>query len=98
MSRPHKSCLTDCTDAASWSPLDLFIRDLDEQKGKLPCCQEVTDIQTSVENVLKALLLEQARGRGGGGGCTGCIRTPQQAPKVRILVLKVQHLECSRLN
>ena len=44
------------------SPLDHFIRDLDERKGKLPCCQEyvqeVTEIQTSVENFLKALLLE----------------------------------------
>ena len=37
------------------SPLDLFIRDLDERKGKLPYCQEVTDIQTSVE--VKVLLL-----------------------------------------
>ena len=48
--------------AESLLPLDLFIRDLDERKGKLPCCQEyvqeVTDIQTSVENFLKALLLE----------------------------------------
>ena len=43
------------------SPLDLFIRDLDEKKGKLPCCQEVVDIQTGVENVLKALLLEVER-------------------------------------
>ena len=40
------------------NPLDLFIRDLDERKGKLPCCQEVTDIQTSVERFLKSLLLE----------------------------------------
>ena len=40
------------------SPLDLFIRDLDERKGKLPCCQDVTDIQTSVEKFVKALLLE----------------------------------------
>ncbi len=39
------------------SPLDLFIRELDERKGKIPCCQEVTDIQRSVENVLKDLLL-----------------------------------------
>ena len=44
--------------AESMSPLDLFMRDLDERKGKLPCCQDVTDIQTSVENFLKALLLE----------------------------------------
>ncbi|KAJ7376595.1 hypothetical protein OS493_033756 [Desmophyllum pertusum] len=40
------------------TPLDHFIRDLDERKGKIPCCQEVTDIQSSVENVLKDLLLE----------------------------------------
>ena len=45
--------------AESLLPLDHFIQDLDERKGKLPCgCQEVTDIQTSVENFLKALLLE----------------------------------------
>ena len=37
--------------------LDHFIRDLDERKGKLPCCQEVTDIHTSVERFLKTLLL-----------------------------------------
>ena len=41
----------------SLSRLDLFIRDLDERKGKLPCCQEVTDIQTSVEKFVKVLLL-----------------------------------------
>ena len=46
------------TAGVSLSPLDLFIRDLDERKGKLPCCQEVTDIQTSVERFLKSLLLE----------------------------------------
>ena len=43
------------------SPLNLFIRDLDEKKGnivKAPCCQKVIDIQTSVENVLKTLLLK----------------------------------------
>ena len=44
--------------AESLLPLDHFIQDLDERKGKLPCCKEVTDIQTSVENFLKALLLE----------------------------------------
>ena len=41
----------------SLSPLDLFIRDLDERKGKLPYCQEVRDIQSSVEKFVKALLL-----------------------------------------
>ena len=46
------------TVGVSLSPLDLFIRDLDERKGKLPCCQEVSDIQTSVERFLKSLLLE----------------------------------------
>ena len=46
------------TVGVSLSPLDLFIRDLDERKGKLPCCQEVSDIQTSVERFLKTLLLE----------------------------------------
>ena len=45
--------------AESLLPLDHFIQDLDERKGKLPCqCKEVTDIQTSVENFLKVLLLE----------------------------------------
>lgn len=47
--------------SGSMSTLDLFIRDLDEKKGKLPCCQEVVDIQTGVENVLKALLREVER-------------------------------------
>ena len=32
------------------------------------------------------------------GGCTGCIRTPPQASKVRILILNIQFKECSRLN
>ena len=41
----------------SLSPLDLFIRDLDERKGNLPYCQEVRDIQNSVEKFVKALLL-----------------------------------------
>ena len=45
------------TAASSPSHFDLFIRDLDERKGKLPCCQEVTEIQTSVERFLKVLLL-----------------------------------------
>ena len=59
------SSTTDSSDRTASSgfksPLDLFIRDLDEKKGKLPCCQEVVDIQTGVENVLKALLLEVER-------------------------------------
>ena len=45
------------TAVSSPSHLDLFISDLDERKGKLPCCQEVTEIQTSVERFLKVLLL-----------------------------------------
>ena len=45
------------TAVSSPSHLDLFIPDLDERKGKLPCCQEVTEIQTSVERFLKVLLL-----------------------------------------
>ena len=45
------------TAATSPSHLDLFMRDLDERKGKLPCCQEVTEIQTGVERYLKVLLL-----------------------------------------
>ena len=32
------------------------------------------------------------------GGCTGCARTPPQAPKVHILILNIQVKECSRLN
>ena len=45
--------------AESLLPLDHFIQDLDERKGKLPCqCKEVTDIQTSVENFLKVLFLD----------------------------------------
>ena len=46
------------TVGVSLSPLDLFIRDLDERKGKLPCCQEVIDVKISVERFLKTLLLE----------------------------------------
>ena len=48
------------TTASSPSHLDLFIRDLNERKGKLPCCQEVTEIQTSVERFLKVLLRKRA--------------------------------------
>ena len=56
---PESSNENAAAAAESLLPLDHFIQDLDERKGKLPCgCQEVTDIQTSVENFLKALLLE----------------------------------------
>ena len=61
-SKSQESSVENAPAAESMSPLDHFIRDLDERKGKLPCCQEyvqeVTDIQTSVENFLKALRLE----------------------------------------
>ena len=36
----------------------------------------------------------QARNQGGGG----CIHTPPQAPKVRILILNIQVKACSQLN
>ena len=42
--------------ATSLSHLDLFIRDLDEREGRLPCSKEVVEIQTSVERLLKGLL------------------------------------------
>ena len=32
------------------------------------------------------------------GGCTGCVRTPPQAPKVRLLILNIKVKECSRLD
>ena len=48
---------TAATSMSHLTCLDHFIRDLDERKGKLPCCQEVTDIHTSVERFLKTLLL-----------------------------------------
>ena len=38
---------------------------------------------------------KQARNQ---GGCTGCVRTPPQAPKVHILILNIQVKECGRLN
>ena len=44
------------TAATSLSHLDHFIRDVDERKGKLPCSEEVVEIQTSVERLLKSLL------------------------------------------
>ena len=61
-SKSAESSVENAPAAESMSPLDHFIRDLDERKGKLPCCQEyvqeITDIQASVENFLKALLLD----------------------------------------
>ena len=60
--RKNKSNTPETSDrntAATTSPwhLDHFVRDLDERKGKLPCCHEVTEIQTNVERFLKVLLL-----------------------------------------
>ena len=61
-SKSPESSVENAPAAESMSPLDHFIRDLDERKGKLPCSQEyvqeITDIQVSVENFLKALLLD----------------------------------------
>ena len=39
--------------------------------------------------------VNQARNQ---GGCTGCVRTPPRAPKVRILILNNHVKECGRLN
>ena len=57
-SKSNSAETSDGNTAATTSPshLDHFIRDLDERKGKLSCCQEVTEIQTSVERFLKTLL------------------------------------------
>ena len=61
-SKSAESSVENAPAAESTSPLDHLIRDLDERKGKLPCCQEyvqeITDIQASVENFLKVLLLD----------------------------------------
>ena len=61
-SKSPESSVENAPAAESMSPLHHFLRDLDERKGKLPCCQEyvqeITDIQASVENFLKALLLD----------------------------------------
>ena len=61
-SKSPESSVENAPAAESMSPLDHFIQDLDERKGKLPCCQEyvqeITDIQASVENFLKVLLLD----------------------------------------
>ena len=61
-SKSPESSVENAQAAETTLPLDHFIRDLDERKGKLPCCQEyvqeITDIQVSVENFLKALLLD----------------------------------------
>lgn len=48
-------------DMATLSPLDLFLADLDERKGKLRCCEEVSLIQRRVRKVIKTILLEVRR-------------------------------------
>ena len=40
------------------TPLETFLVDLDETRGKLPCCQEISHIQRRVRKVIDALLLE----------------------------------------
>ena len=44
--------------SSTFTNIARFLGDLDTFNGKLARCQEVTEIQTSVENVIKALLLE----------------------------------------
>ena len=51
---------------------------------------------TVIEICNKTFAYSQARNQ--GGGCTGCVRTPPQAPKVHILILNIQVKECGRLN
>ena len=43
------------------TPLETFLVDLDETRGKLPCCQEISLIQRRVRKVIKAILLEVRR-------------------------------------
>ena len=38
--------------------METFLVDLDETRGKLPCCQEISLIQRRVRKVIKAILLE----------------------------------------
>ena len=40
------------------TPLETFLLDLDEKRGKLPCCQEISLIQRRVREVINAILLE----------------------------------------
>ena len=40
------------------TPLETFLLDLDETRGKLPCCQEISLIQRRVRKVINAILLE----------------------------------------
>ncbi|PFX22563.1 hypothetical protein AWC38_SpisGene12923 [Stylophora pistillata] len=46
------------TAKSSLTPLDLFLQDLDRNIANTPLCQELIDIRTGVENLLKDLLLE----------------------------------------
>ena len=48
-------------DLAANNRLDLFLRDLDERKGKIPSCQEVSLIQSRVRKVIRSILLEVRR-------------------------------------
>ena len=41
--------------------METFLVDLDETRGKLPCCQEISLIQRRVRKVIKAILLEVRR-------------------------------------
>ena len=43
------------------TPLETFLVELDETRGKLPCCQEISLIQRRVRKVIKAILLEVRR-------------------------------------
>ena len=43
------------------SSLDLFLEDLDERKGRMPSCEEVSLIQRRVRKVIKTILLEVRR-------------------------------------
>ena len=41
--------------------LNLFLQDLDERKGRIPCCQEVSLIQSRIRRVIRSILLEVRR-------------------------------------
>ena len=43
------------------SSLDLFLEDLDERKGRIPSCEEVSLIERRVRKVVKTILLEVRR-------------------------------------
>ena len=63
------------------------------------------NVWSSIAQLVRALqrskyqIQSQARNQGrGGGGARGAFAPSLQAPKVRILILKIQVKECSRLN